>query len=210
MNGKYIILIRHGERQHRLPKDQDFLEPLTERGRRETCQLKRRLAFYGFGPEVFFTSRYAHASEAGALLAERGVPVIQLNCLRPGGPMDKLKQIVTAAHRRGPRLDSYRMIAFVGHEPSLSQLLTRLTSKRFRPLNRAEAVCVEARSWEDFLQGQGKVRTRIPIVDYQEEQLRSKISSKLSVATFLAGFTFAALIEVLMQIRLSVCHLFRE
>lgn len=198
MNGMYIILIRHGEREHSRPKEQEFLEGLTDRGKTETIELKDKLAFCGLHPEVFFTSTYAHARESGALLADGGAPVIQLGCLSPGGPMDKLKQIVTEARGRGPRLEAYRVIAFVGHEPSLSQLLTRLTSKRFGPLNRAEAVCVEAESWDDFLRGNGKVCTRIPIVDYQEEQLRSKISSKLSVATFLAGFTFAALIEVLM------------
>jgi hypothetical protein len=32
-----------------------------------------------------------------------------------------------------------------------------------------------------------------------ESQLRAKISSKLTVATFLAGFTFAALLELLMN-----------
>ena len=209
-NGRYIILIRHGEREHRLPKTDDFLEPLTKQGKRETCRLRVKLAYSGFQPAVYFTSTYRHARQAAGLLAKGAAPVIKLRSLEPGGRMDKLKKIINEARRVINDVEQREVIAFVGHEPSLSQLLTRLTSKRFRPLNRAEAVCVEGESWDDFLRGNAKVCTRIPIVDYQEEQLRSKISSKLSVATFLAGFTFAALIEVLIANPTNTPPLFQK
>jgi hypothetical protein len=78
-------------------------------------------------------------------------------------------------------------------------LLTCLTSKRPRPFNRAEAVCVTAHSLSDLLGGQGQIAFRIPVVDYQEDKLRDKIHSKMSVSTFLAGFTFTALIELLKE-----------
>jgi phosphohistidine phosphatase SixA len=201
MSRVYFILIRHGERVH--DGGEDDSTRLTEQGRMEIGELRDKLAFYGFEPAVYFTSTYAHAIESGQLLAERSdeekaAPVIELNSLKPGGQMDKLNEILMEASNRIDDLESCKVMAFIGHEPSMSQLLTRLTSKRFRNLNRAEAVCVEAESLLDFCLGKGKVCSRIPIVDYQEDQLRSKISSKLAVATFLAGFTFAALVEILL------------
>ncbi|NIT58116.1 MAG: hypothetical protein GWN00_18370, partial [Aliifodinibius sp.] len=47
--------------------------------------------------------------------------------------------------------------------------------------------------------GNARIEFRIPVNDFQEDKLRSKIQSKMSVSTFLAGFTFAALIGLLTK-----------
>lgn len=87
----------------------------------------------------------------------------------------------------------------VGHEPQLSKLMTRLAGVRIRPLSRPDMVCVKADSLTELLMGNGKIEFRYPVVAYQEEQLRPRIQSKMTVATFLAGFTFAALLELLVK-----------
>src|SRR5690348_14472188 len=43
-----------------------------------------------------------------------------------------------------------------------------------------------------------KIECRTPITDYQEGELRSKVQSKMTVSTFLAGFVFTVLANLLM------------
>ena len=74
-----------------------------------------------------------------------------------------------------------------------------LTGKRLRPLNRLDVVCVEADSRADLLLGCAKVVRRLPVVAYEEETLRPKVNSKMTAATFLAGFTATAWIQVVMN-----------
>ena len=52
---------------------------------------------------------------------------------------------------------------------------------------------------QTFLQGRGELLFRIPVADFQEEQLRSKVQSKLLVASLLAGFTATILFQLLLQ-----------
>jgi hypothetical protein len=51
---------------------------------------------------------------------------------------------------------------------------------------------------QDLASGRGCVRYRYPTVDHQEEPIRAKINSKMTVSTFLAGFVFTALSAVLL------------
>ena len=90
------------------------------------------------------------------------------------------------------------MVVIAGHEPALGQLATNMTSSRHRPLHHAEAVCLAAHEPLNFLKGKAKIDYRHPAVDYQEPSLREKIRSKAHIATFLAGFTFSALTELLL------------
>lgn len=50
---------------------------------------------------------------------------------------------------------------------------------------------------EDLLKAHGKIDFRFPVVDHQEAELRPKIQSKMTVASFLAGFVSAALVSTL-------------
>ena len=49
---------------------------------------------------------------------------------------------------------------------------------------------VRGDSFEALLKGCGKIDLRFPVVDHQEAELRPKVQSKMTVATFLAGFVF--------------------
>jgi hypothetical protein len=87
-------------------------------------------------------------------------------------------------------------VVLVGHEPRLSQFISKWTGKRFRPLDRSDAICLAGGSLEDFRCGCAKVVWHIPVRAYEEEALQQKIGSKMTVATLLAGFSFAALVEL--------------
>jgi phosphohistidine phosphatase SixA len=197
-----IILIRHGERvRERNVPDKDC--PLSETGRCEAMQLREAFTPLNLNPQVYLTSTHLHAQEMGNLLAKEydarpAVQVMGLTALTPIKPPGNIEQIATEALQVGYDLGQLEEVAIVGHEPYLGQLVARLTTARCRPLARAEVVCLLATSWPDFLQGKGKIEFRYPIADYQEKQLRPKIQSKMSVSTFLAGFTFNALFAFLL------------
>jgi hypothetical protein len=93
-------------------------------------------------------------------------------------------------------------VVIVGNEPRLGQVLTSLTQRASRPLRHGEAVCVRAHRFQDLLDGKGIIAFRLPDLrrdDSVQEQLRHKIESKMTVSTFLAGFTFAAIVELLVK-----------
>ena len=91
------------------------------------------------------------------------------------------------------------LLALIGHEGRLSNLLTELAGARHRPFPEAGAVCVAAGSVQDLLRGDGRVEFRLPVADHQEAELRAKVDSKKTVAALLAGFVLSALVGVLVE-----------
>jgi hypothetical protein len=90
-------------------------------------------------------------------------------------------------------------VVLVGHEGRLSNLLTELTGQRDRPFEHGGLACVRAGSVAALRKGKARVDFRFPVVDHGEKDLQAKAQSKMGVASFLAGFVFAALIEVLLN-----------
>ena len=206
-----IILIRHGSREYDgTSEDKDM--PLSDGGKDEVRRLGTALARLDLKPEVYLTSHYRHAIETGNILTAQlsetsPARVLNLCALTPKSPTETFEDLIDEARSAGIDLGTLKVVAVVGHEARLSQLLTRLTSTRARPFNRAEVACLTADSFVDFLQGRGKVEFRLPVVDYQEDRLRPKVQSKMTVSTFLAGFTFTALIEILTGTERSLAPL---
>ena len=192
-----LLLIRHGSRKHGA---EDHRTPLSDGGKAEIRNLAKALDELGVAPSSYVTSTKDHSYETAELLcvnisgsaAARIDKIPQLDTTRP--PLEVLNAVKEAG-----ALDKGGVIAMVGHEPSLGQLLMALTSVRHRPLDHGSAVCLSAATTQDLLKGKGEVDFRWPVVDYQERELREKIRSKVGVATFLAGFTFAALTTVLSR-----------
>jgi hypothetical protein len=81
----------------------------------------------------------------------------------------------------------------VGHDPRLRQLITQFTGARLEPLDYLDMVCIVAGSANDLRLGRAKVDWRYPVRNTSEADLRQKVTSKMTVATFLAGFTFTSL-----------------
>ena len=198
-----ILLIRHGSREHVGEDPETSLSVMGQTQIRLVANILNRLQLL---PSVYLSSHHKHAEESAFLLARdicesSGKPspaILNLCSLTPNSPTSSLEEIIDEAKAMQVEWNA-DVIAVIGHEPRLSQLLTRLTGTRTRPFGRPDMVCVEADSLATFLMGQGKVEFRYPVVAYQEEQLRPKVESKMTVSTFLAGFTFAALLELLVK-----------
>lgn len=198
MSTMRILLIRHGAREQPTGVP-DSETSLSAKGRSEVEQRGRDLALVGIHLDAMLTSQYRHAGESGTILAgmtslqSASLPVVQLAALTPHSETETVAEITVEAGQAGIDLAHLSTVGVVGHEPRLSQLLTRLTGSRARPLGRADAVCVEAATWQEFLMGQGHVAFRLPVVDYQESALRDKMHSKVSASALMAGFTSTGL-----------------
>jgi hypothetical protein len=62
-----------------------------------------------------------------------------------------------------------------------------------------DVVCVTGRDINELRLGRGEVAWRVPVKAFQEEKLRPKVASKMTVATLLAGFSFAALLQLMTE-----------
>ncbi len=152
------------------------------------------------------TSGLTHASEtADALssLCATGTKPVVLPALTPGGGPGGIADVIEqalVARENGEQvgLEPDDCLLVVGHEGRLSDLFTELTGTRFGPLIHGGAVTVTAGTIQDLAAGRGHPDHRFPTVDHQEDALRAKVNSKMTVATLLAGFVFTALSALLL------------
>jgi phosphohistidine phosphatase SixA len=184
-----ILIVRHGSHES---------QKLTARGRHQVERLGRALNARGVQPTLILASRRPHASDSSALLVERlatspiQIPSAPLTPLR-GNP-GNFDDVIHAARSSGVDPGEHESVMLVGHEGRVSGLVTQLTGERARPIPPAGAVAIHGSCLEDLLKGRGTIEFRYPVVDHQEAALRPKVQSKMTVATFLAGFVSAALV----------------
>lgn len=191
-----LILVRHGSRY------EDARGELNDHGQHQIVQLAHALQHRGSAVDCVLTSRHSHARQTADLLRTElsagAAPLHELDSLTPQhgpGDIDTLIDEATAAE---PGLQHRHCVVLVGHEGRLSDLLTELTATRARPLGHGEAVSIGGDCLQDLIAGNGRVRYRYPVYDHQDTQLQSKVQSKMSVSTFLAGFVFTALSSLLV------------
>jgi phosphohistidine phosphatase SixA len=196
-----FILVRHGVRD---PEQEDG--SMTEHGTHQIKALADQLKLRGTIPDLILTSKQAHAIKTAQILQERIQPPlapaaaqpIEIDALTPrGGPGD-IAELSRQAEQAGADLMKFSCVLAVGHEGRLSDLVTELTSQRIHPVPHGGAVSVRGADLQDLAAGRGCVHHRYPTVDYQEDQLRSKVNSKMTVASLLAGFVLTALSAVLV------------
>jgi phosphohistidine phosphatase SixA len=191
-----IVLVRHGNRDK---ADRN----LTVRGEHQIDCLVGALRARGVQPSVILSSDRPYAIQTRDRLAQlagpRGALINVSEPLNPDpGNPGGIEAVLAAAEAKGVPLGDDDTLVLVGHEGRLSGLLVELTSQRSRPLERGGAVAVHGPDLASLLKGAGQVAFRYPVVDHQEAELRSKVKSKMTVATFLAGFVFAALVEIVL------------
>ncbi len=176
---------------------------LSARGHHQIETLASVLKRRGVAPEIVLTSRTQHAMQSATLLSDhvgRGGHPLALDVLTPGkgpGGIDEL--FVQAGESTAGQISRAECVLVVGHEGRLSDLLTELTGVRSRPLEHGGAACVRAADIQEMAAGRGRLHHRYPTVDHMEEVLRAKVNSKMTVATFLAGFVFTALSALLLD-----------
>jgi len=119
-----ICLVRHSEAVDRVPPMQDAARYLTARGRVSFREMARRFRDAGGMPTRIFTSPLVRAVQTAEILSEtlryEGEIVLDPR-LSPGFDVAKLASVLDD-------LPSEKEIAFVGHEPDLGDILTRLLS----------------------------------------------------------------------------------
>jgi phosphohistidine phosphatase SixA len=195
-----ILLVRHGARNERARGAER--EGLSDHGHHQASTLAEALSRRKVRPTWYLTSRHQHARDTARILRDRlsdaNTPLLELDALTPRRGSEALDRLVPEAESRHVDLADSDSVCIVGHEGRLSNLATELTGSRIRQLDHGEALLVAAPNLIALLQGHGKVHSRYPVLDHHEDRLREKVQSKMTVATFLAGFVFSALSAVLL------------
>ena len=123
MGTRRLILLRHGQAQPETPGRADFDRVLTERGKREVGSAGRLLVARGFIPDCLLASPAARTQATATLVAECcGLDprdIVWLPELYVAGP-----EAVWAL--LGARDASRHCVLICGHNPTLSQLASRL------------------------------------------------------------------------------------
>jgi phosphohistidine phosphatase SixA len=197
-----ILLVRHGSKDE--TSSETTSEPgLSRHGVRQINVLVEAIKRRPTSVDCYLTSLSPHALKTAEQLHQRLSPEfhppIQLASLTPrtGNP-GGIDELVKQALVECPDLSARSGVVVVGHEGRLSDLVTELTGERSRPLGHGEAVCIRGKSLDDLVAGRGTIHFRFPTFDHQEVSLRSKVQSKMTVSTFLAGFVFTALSSLLL------------
>lgn len=119
-----IYLVRHSEAVDRLPSMPDATRYLSARGRVSFREMARRFRDAGGLPTRILTSPFVRAVQTAEILSETlryDSEVVVDPRLSPGFDVAMLNAVLDGCPRE-------REIAFVGHEPDLGGILTRLLS----------------------------------------------------------------------------------
>ena len=191
-----FVLVRPGTR---CPRPE--CSSLSRHGAHQVEVLADGLELRGNIPDLILTSKLDHAQLTAKKLQQRlapGVELTKLDVLTPEGDPGGLAELVRQSKKDGKDLKSSVCVFAIGHEGQLSDLVTELTGHRSQPVPHGGAVCVRGADFQELVSGRGCVHYRYPTVDYQEDQLRSKVNSKMTVASLLAGFVLTALSAVVL------------
>lgn len=206
-----IVLIRHAERQQDVPEREAKLTPAGKQTATDTARLLQRLE--ADAPELgksrcrlekftaILTSEYAAPCETASLLERSSSgQIYPLRCLTPsdhaGNELTPARLFLEANDASKATGEPTATLAIIGHEPVISRLLRKMTGKDSRSLDRGEAVWITGQTQDDFTSGKAALLYASRHSDYADN-LRDKIQTKMTVCTFLAGFTIAALIEII-------------
>jgi phosphohistidine phosphatase SixA len=184
--------MRHGERRH------DILEreaQLTSEAKRKASEVAIGLQEEKLKPGIVLTSDQLPTQETARLVFP-GVKLAATNLLNPNGKPDGLKWNELS---KGLSLadDDDNIIAVVGHHPAVAHLLCSVVGRKCRKIGYGEAIVVSGTP-EEIRNGQGFVEKQFGTKD-ASELLRKKIELKMTVCTFLAGFTIPVLVELLKE-----------
>jgi phosphohistidine phosphatase len=119
-----IYLVRHAESVDRVPGMPDAARFLSARGRVSFREMARRFREAGALPTRMFTSPFVRAVQTAEILSETlqyDAEVAVALQLAPGFDVEGLNAVLDG-------FPGEREIAFVGHEPDLGDILTRLLS----------------------------------------------------------------------------------
>lgn len=162
-----IILIRHGKKISHSP---DSEAPLAPKGLTQVDHVKDQLAHLKLRPEIYLTSKYTRARQTAERLASNPDVVYPVDALTPdtntptnldSSSKQIFETIIDEAKGEGIELGQQTIVAIVGHEPKVGQILAFLTSTPVQPVKTGKGIWVKAASLADFLHGKGEIQAWI-------------------------------------------------
>ena len=198
-----LILMRHGERKHDAPEQS---AGLTDKAIEKTRAIAIELAEEGWVPDNVLSSTRNPTIATAKLLRKDSPEPVQLELLNPPKNEDDTdhyypkwpdisKRLALSPTSTTPTCINDRTIAIVGHHPGITNLLESVTGEKCRRIGRGEAILVTG-SPEEIKNKRGTVAKTFG-TESAPEGLRKKIELKMTVCTFLAGFTIPVLVELL-------------
>lgn len=184
-----LILMRHAERKHDVPEQS---ASLSEIGIRKTRETAAQLKDGSIRLDYVISSEQEPAIETAKLLTEESRA--KRDSLEILNPCHHNPEWQVISQQLSAPLSDQSTLAFVGHHPGITNLLTATTGHKSRRIGRGEAILVKG-SLDDIKKGRGNV-ARTFGTESTPESLRKKVELKMTVCIFLAGFTIPVLVEL--------------
>lgn len=149
---KKLLLIRHAKATHK-PDYADFDRPLKGEGRDDARKMASRMEKVGIVPQLFVASSSLRTVETAEIIAKAlGVTAISLDKAIYEGSVRTLMGIINQQN------DDLGLIALVGHNPDISQLVYHLCGD-MRELSPGTAVLItfEVDSWQHVSEDSGSL-----------------------------------------------------
>lgn len=150
---KTLVLIRHAQAEDSEDKISDFDRALTNSGKRDAVKMAKLLKESGFLPQNFISSNALRALTTANIFTntlnledpETTFKIYEAN-------VRALLQLITQIKK------AHDVIALVGHNPGVSNLLYHLTGKiTTMPTCAFAIVALEVDNWSEVSGGTGKV-----------------------------------------------------
>ena len=162
---KILYLIRHAKAEWARSDQSDFDRPLSGQGESEARSIGSLLAARGIRPDLILTSPAVRALETAKIIAheidynESAISTQRL--IYEGDLSDWLQSI-------GQFEGAHKTVFFVGHNPTITDLLNVLTDVKIKSYPTCGAARVECdmSSWTDLKPGIGKLTSfDSPVLD---------------------------------------------
>ena len=186
-----LILIRHALRDHEFNEAE---APLTEAGRKKAVETSVKLQDEKAKADVVLSSKQRPSKDTANVIFPNA-HLVDTDLLNPESNDDnpdwsKLSAEMIRRHGKS------KTVAIVGHHPAIANLLRSVTGeKKIRRIGFGEAIVVIGLQ-KNNVANRGRVKSVFGADDASESP-RQKIELKMTVCTFLAGFTIPVLVELL-------------
>ncbi len=185
-----LVLMRHASRIKNVPEVE---AGLTDDGQKMTTETANAMKSKRIFFDIVLHSKAAAAKQTALQLAPED-KVEEFLPLTPHSQEDLNWESIKKRIREDQLSNEGYCIALVGHHPRITRLLKLLTGKNCRTIERGEAVQLNG-SPSVMERGNATV-SRTFGSTHSSELLRKKIELKMTVSTFLAGFTIPVLVEL--------------
>lgn len=152
---KKLILVRHGDFQHKDPFVPDIGRPMTRKGRRELLAVADRFARLHIVPDLIITSPARRTGETAEIFGKKiGLTRRQMQVNENLFEAEK-REILRIVHELD---DSHDAVMLVGHDPAMTSLLHHLVNAEVYNLKFASfAVLSITGRWRDAAFGRAEL-----------------------------------------------------